>query len=100
MRPTRERILLVDGEPRFRQALARGLEGHGYTVQQSANATEARDGFLAFDPDVVLLDLLPEGDGIELCHELRQSSDVAIIVLSVIGSEQMKVRALDEGADD
>jgi two-component system KDP operon response regulator KdpE len=52
-------------------------------------------------PDAVVLDLnLPDIDGVEVCRRVRQWSEVPIVVLSAEGSEQRKVLALDEGADD
>jgi two-component system KDP operon response regulator KdpE len=52
-------------------------------------------------PDVVILDLgLPDVDGVEVCHRLRQWSDVPVLVLSAAGAESSKVTALDAGADD
>ncbi len=96
-----ERILVVDDEHQFRRSLVRALRGHAYEVWESETAAEALEDFGEFNPDVVLLDLmLPDGDGIEVCRNLREHSSVSIIVLSVIGSEQRKVEAFDNGADD
>jgi two-component system KDP operon response regulator KdpE len=95
------RVLVVDDEPRFRQALARSLRGHDYEVMESATGNAAIEDFRSFVPDLVLLDLmLPDKDGLTVCREIRGGSDVAIIVLSVVGDEHSKVKALDEGADD
>ena len=55
----------------------------------------------AIGPDVVMLDLgLPDSDGIDVCRRIREWSDVPIVVLSAIDSEDRKVAALDGGADD
>jgi two-component system, OmpR family, KDP operon response regulator KdpE len=52
-------------------------------------------------PDVIILDLvLPDGNGVEVCEEVRRWSTLPIIVLSAVGDEREKVRALDAGADD
>ena len=96
-----ERVQVVDDEDRFRQTLAVSLEGRGYSVKESQTGNQAISDFRQFHPDVVLLDLmLPDIDGVSVCRELRRDSEVAIIVLSVMGDELTKVRALDEGADD
>ena len=96
-----ERILVVDDEAWFRQALVVSLEGRGYVVQESATGREAIADFESFQPDVILLDLmLPDTDGVTVCRELRRRSSVPIIVLSVMNDEVTKVRALDQGADD
>jgi two-component system KDP operon response regulator KdpE len=95
------RILIVDDELQLRRALARSLEGHGYTVREAADGSSALREFSAFKPDVVLLDLmLPDMSGVEVCVELRGAQDTPIIVLSVVGDERSKIAALDAGADD
>jgi two-component system KDP operon response regulator KdpE len=98
---TGPRILIVDDEPQLRRALKRALEGHGYAVREAEDGVSALAEFLAFKPDVVLLDLvLPDMSGVEVCRELRRDHQTPIIVLSVIGDERTKIAALDEGADD
>jgi two-component system KDP operon response regulator KdpE len=95
------RILVVDDEQRLRRAVATSLAGHGYAVEESETGGEALAAFYSARPDLVLLDLmLPDMSGVAVCHELRRTSDVPIIVLSVLGDEAIKVKALDEGADD
>jgi two-component system KDP operon response regulator KdpE len=95
------RILVVDDEDRFRQALALSLGGHGYDVKESATGNQAIADADIFRPEVILLDLmLPDKDGVDVCREIRRDSEVPIIVLSVIGDEASKIRALDSGADD
>ncbi|MGH2347959.1 MAG: response regulator, partial [bacterium] len=94
------RILVVDDEPQIRGALRRTLEAHGYEVRTAATGEEAL-ATLRWRPDVVLLDLmLPDIDGLDVSRRLRAQSAVPILVLSARGEEHMKVRALDEGADD
>jgi two-component system KDP operon response regulator KdpE len=101
MSESRPRILVVDDEQELRIALRRLLQGHGYDVQEASDGASALQLFNSFKPDVVLLDLmLPDTSGIEVCASLRQSSGTPIIVLSVVGDEAAKVRALDQGADD
>jgi two-component system KDP operon response regulator KdpE len=95
------RILVVDDEAQLRRALARSLEGHGYQVREVEDGAAALSAFAAFKPDVVLLDLmLPDMSGVDVCRRLREKHQTPVIVLSVIGEEQAKVEALDEGADD
>ena len=95
------RILVVEDEAQLRFALVRYLEKSGYTVAGSEDGAGVLSGFGSFRPDVVLLDLmLPDMTGVEVCRELRRSSETPIIVLSAIGDERTKVMALDEGADD
>jgi two-component system KDP operon response regulator KdpE len=95
------RVLVVDDEPEVRRALRTSLGGRGYDVQLAANAEEALYEFGRHRPDLVLLDVqLPDSSGLEVCEQIREQSDVPIIILSVQGDEPTKVRALDLGADD
>jgi two-component system KDP operon response regulator KdpE len=95
------RILVVDDEQPLRRALARALTAHDYDVRESADCSSALRLVDAFQPDVILLDLmLPDGNGVDVCRAVRQNHRTPIIVLSVIGEEETKVSALDEGADD
>lgn len=94
------RVLVIDDEPQIRRALRRTLEAHGYEVRAVATGGDGLDT-LRWHPDVVLLDLmLPDVDGLDVARRLRAQSTVPILVLSARGEETMKVRALDEGADD
>jgi two-component system KDP operon response regulator KdpE len=95
------RVLVVDDEPEVRRALRTSLSGRGYQVALAANADEALVEFERHRPDLVLLDLqLPDQSGLEVCRQIRESSDLPIIVVSVQGSERIKVEALNLGADD
>jgi two-component system KDP operon response regulator KdpE len=70
-------------------------------VNLAANGEEGLSKTALDNPEVVILDLgLPDVDGLEVCHRIRQWSDVPIIVLSAIGLEDRKVAALDGGAND
>jgi DNA-binding response OmpR family regulator len=91
-------VLIVEDDPGIATQLVRGLERAGYTAESVAMGAEA----LSRPPsDVVLLDLgLPDIDGIDVCRQLRQLSDTAIIVVTARGEESDRVLALDEGADD
>lgn len=95
------RILIVDDEAQLRRALARSLRGHDYDVREAEDGASALSAFESFKPDVVLLDLmLPDMNGVDVCRELRRKHQTPIIILSVLGAEEQKVAALDEGADD
>jgi two-component system KDP operon response regulator KdpE len=98
---TGRRILVVDDEPQILRALRTTLRGAGYTVDAAATAEEALAAAAANPPEAVILDLvLPDGDGTEVCRELRTWSEAPIVVLSAVGDEQQKIAALDAGADD
>jgi two-component system KDP operon response regulator KdpE len=96
------RVLVVDDEPAIRRFLRASLSAQGYQVIEAQTATGARELFRRNTPDVVVLDLgLPDGDGLDIIKELRDSGSAApIIVLSSRTDEAGKVRALDLGADD
>jgi two-component system, OmpR family, KDP operon response regulator KdpE len=97
----RGRVLVVDDEPQITRALGIVLRGAGYAVRSAAGVSEALSCAADWSPDVVVLDLvLPDGSGVDVCRELRRWSRVPIVVLSAIGDEREKVRALDAGADD
>jgi len=91
-------VLVVEDDPGIATQLVRGLERAGYTADSVAMGTEA---LRRAPSDVVLLDLgLPDIDGVDVCRQLRQASDTAIIVVTARGEESDRVLALDEGADD
>jgi DNA-binding response OmpR family regulator len=91
-------VLVVEDDPGIATQLVRGLSRGGYAVD---HVTTGRDALDRADPDVVLLDLgLPDGDGVDICRQLRERSGVAIIVVTARGEEPERVLALDAGADD
>jgi two-component system KDP operon response regulator KdpE len=95
------RILVVDDEVQLRRVVTRSLQGHGYDTREAASGSEAVAAVEAYRPDVVLLDLmLPDITGVEVCRAIRERHQTPVIILSVVGEEQAKVAALDEGADD
>ena len=97
----RKRILVVDDEPQITRVLRRSLQTHGYDVRTAADGEAALDVVSDWTPDLIVTDLsMPGLDGIELCRRVRAQSALPIIVLSVKGEEQTKVKALDAGADD
>ena len=95
------RILVVEDETSISEPLAQHLEREGFDAEVAASVREAREAFDRVDPEVVLLDvMLPDGDGRDLCRELRSHSDTAIVMLTARGEEIDKIVALELGADD
>jgi len=95
------RVLVVDDEPQILRGLRVVLRTAGYDVATAQTKAEALDAVSVRPPDAMLLDLvLPDGSGVDVCREVRRWSGLPIIVLSAIGDEREKVRALDVGADD
>ncbi|MDQ2759052.1 MAG: response regulator [Actinomycetota bacterium] len=95
------RVLVVDDEPQIVRALKIILRGAGYEVQATETKATALAALAARPPDALVLDLvLPDGQGVEVCEEVRRWSSLPIVVLSAVGDEREKVRALDAGADD
>ena len=95
------RILVCDDEPQILRALRVVLREAGYEAIPAATAEEALDRAAVRPPDAAIVDLvLPDGDGIDVTSRLREWSEMPIIVLSAVGDEEEKVRALEAGADD
>ena len=77
------------------------LRDAGFEVDPAATVAEALDKAAVHPPHAAIIDLvLPDGDGIEVCRQLREWTTIPIIVLSAVGEEEQKVRALEAGADD
>ena len=92
---------MVDDEPQIRRLLKTSLGARGYEVGLAEDGEAALDMVASWRPEVILLDLgLPVVDGLEVCRQVREWSQVPIIVLTVRDAEDDKVRALDLGADD
>ena len=95
------RILVVDDEPSVTDLLAYNLRKALYDVQVAADGRTALRLAGEFHPDLILLDLMiPEVDGLDVCRELRKSSDVPIIMITALGEETDRVVGLELGADD
>jgi two-component system KDP operon response regulator KdpE len=95
------RILVCDDEPQILRALRIVLRDAGFDVLPATTAKEALDQAALHPPDAAIIDLvLPDGDGVEVTRTLREWTQVPIIVLSAVGEEDAKVRALEAGADD
>jgi two-component system, OmpR family, KDP operon response regulator KdpE len=94
-------VLVVDDEPQILRGLRVVLRSAGFEVSEADTKRAALDAVAVRPPDVLILDLvLPDGSGVEVCEEVRRWSTLPIIVLSAVGDEREKVRALDAGADD
>jgi two-component system KDP operon response regulator KdpE len=95
------RVLVVDDEPQIVRGLRVVLRNAGFEVDSAGTKEEALDALSHRPPDAVLLDLvLPDGSGVDVCKQVREWSHVPIVVVSAVGDEREKVRALDAGADD
>jgi two-component system KDP operon response regulator KdpE len=94
-------ILVVDDERQITRVLNTALSSRGYAIRTATDGDEALHIMKEWSPDIVITDLrMPNMDGLELCKTIRAKSHVPIIVLSVKGEDQIKVEALDAGADD
>ncbi|MDQ6698254.1 MAG: response regulator transcription factor [Actinomycetota bacterium] len=94
-------ILLIDDDAQIRTLLSRLLDQDGYRSIQAVDAPTAMDMVVQSHPDLVLLDvLMPTTDGIELLKQIREASDVPVIMLTALGNEADRVLGLRMGADD
>jgi two-component system, OmpR family, KDP operon response regulator KdpE len=95
------RVLVCDDEPQILRALRVILRDAGYEAVTASTGEEALDRAAVKPPAAAILDLmLPDLDGVEVTERLREWSEMPIIVLSAVGEEEAKVRALAAGADD
>ncbi len=95
------KILVIDDEVEIRRLLKVGLTAHGYDFLEAANGKDGLVQAATLRPDIVILDMgLPDLEGLSVVSQIREWSQVPIIILSVRGQEQDKVKALDLGADD
>ena len=95
------KILIVDDEPQIRRVMKTALTSEGYAAVAAKSAAEAFEKLRQERFDLVLLDVnMPGESGLEACSQIRNSSDIAIIMLTVRNTDIDKVAALDAGADD
>jgi two-component system, OmpR family, KDP operon response regulator KdpE len=95
------RTLVVDDEAGLRKVVRDALEQAGHEVETASNGEEALALCAERDFDLIITDLaMPRCDGLHLVREVRKTSLVPILVLTVRGEEREKVRLLDAGADD
>src|SRR5215210_818208 len=96
----RRRILLVEDETSITEPLAEALRGEGFDTEIAGTVAQALE-LARRDPDLVLLDvMLPDGSGLDVCRELRRTSQVPIIMLTARGEESDRIVGLELGADD
>ena len=95
------RILIVDDEPAVTDLLAYNFRKAGYEILLAGDGREALKLACEAAPDLILLDLMiPEVDGLDVCRELRKTSQVPIIMITARGEEIDRVVGLELGADD
>ncbi|MGH7208756.1 MAG: response regulator [Nitrospiraceae bacterium] len=101
MLPPVPTVLLIEDEPEIRRFLRTTLPEHGFKFSEAVTGQEGLAQAKARNPDLILLDLgLPDLEGTEVIKRLREWTPTPIIVLSARDQEQVKVAALDLGADD
>ena len=94
-------VLVVEDEPSFAEALTLGLSREGFAVTVSSDGADALRRFEEINPDIILLDvMLPTLSGIDVCRQIRTTSNVPIIMVSAKGEELDMVVGLEVGADD
>ena len=95
------RVLVVEDEPALVDSIAFALETEGFEVVTAMTGREAIERARSSNPSIVLLDvMLPESSGLDVCRQIRATSDVPIIMLTARDSEADKVAGLELGADD
>ncbi len=101
MTRTPYRILLVDDERSLNQLIATNLMLEGYSVEAAYSGAEALEKIPAFNPDLIILDVMMPGiDGYEVLRQVRQFSNVAVIMLTARSQVNEKIKGLSLGADD
>src|SRR6185369_1949907 len=95
------RILIVDDDLHIREVIRVALRKAGMTVNEAKDGREALMRFAADKPDLLILDIgMPELDGLDVCREVRKTSDVPILFLSARDDEIDRVLGLEIGGDD
>jgi DNA-binding response OmpR family regulator len=96
-----ERILIIDDEPSIHEVVRAYLERDGFIVYSAHDGGQGLDVALTKRPQLVVLDLmLPDVPGEEVCRQLRERSDVAILMLTAKSNEDQRIAGLGLGADD
>jgi DNA-binding response OmpR family regulator len=94
-------VLVVDDEQIVREVVVRYLQRDGHKTLEAADVESARSALAQHAPTLVVLDLmLPGGDGLDLCREIRAKSDLPVIMLTARAEEADRVVGLELGADD
>ncbi|WP_216209834.1 response regulator transcription factor [Amycolatopsis aidingensis] len=95
------RVLVVDDDETVRDVVRRYLEVAGFTVDVAGDGAEALRRFAARPADLVVLDVMMPGiNGLEVCRQLRQTSEVPVVMLTALGEEENRIAGLQLGADD
>jgi two-component system OmpR family response regulator len=95
------RILVVDDEPNIRDVICFALERAGMQATMARNGTEALIAWRRAVPELIVLDIgMPEMDGLEVCRQIRRTSDVPILFLSARDEEVDRIIGLEIGGDD
>ena len=101
MTKSRHHILLVDDEASIREPLGKYLEKQGFRVTDAADASAARSSLIAYDIDLVLLDIMMPGeDGLSLCRHVAANDGPPVILLTAKSEETDRIIGLEIGADD
>jgi len=94
-------IFIVDDERNIRDLIRKYLEKEGYMVTAFENAQNVAGEILRLKPDLIVLDIMMPGiDGLELCREIRKSTDIPIVFVSARDEELDRILGLELGADD
>ncbi len=101
VRGTQPLLLVADDEPRITKLVSMALADEGIRVVSANSGEEAIEKAIEIRPDIVLLDIvMPDVDGIEVMHRIRERQHVPVILLTAKGSAAEKTKGLDDGADD
>ncbi len=101
MTKTRPHLLLVDDESSIRDPLSKYLERQGFRVTDAANSVLARSSLVAYDIDLILLDIMMPGeDGLSLCRYVAENNGPPVILLTAKSEESDRIIGLEIGADD
>ncbi|MHC2252562.1 two-component system OmpR family response regulator [Bradyrhizobium embrapense] len=99
--PLTHRILVVDDDPHIREVIRVALRKAGMSVTEARDGKDALARFAGERPDLIVLDIgMPEFDGLDVCREIRKSSDVPILFLSARDEEIDRILGLEIGGDD
>jgi two-component system, OmpR family, response regulator len=101
MNKSRPHLLLVDDEPSIRDPLGKYLERQGFRITDAGDASMARSALMAYDIDLVLLDIMMPGeDGLSLCRHIAANDGPPVILLTAKSEETDRIIGLEIGADD
>ena len=94
-------LLMVEDEPIVQENNRMILERRGYLIKQAYTLEEARAMIADESPRAIILDIqLPDGNGLDLLHEVRNVSDIPVLVLTAMGTPKDIIKGLEAGGDD